>query len=78
MAQHVPGGLSKKKLAAGNLLRELLLVTRTFPTMPDDVVRKVLFFREQNGLPNQGGMLQRGRKRPRGKNGDKLGKKAQR
>ena len=78
VARHVPSLLPEKELVAGNFLRELLVVIGSFPSMSEDVVRKVLFFGEQNGLPDQGGMLQRGRKRTRGKNGDKLGKKAQR
>ena len=49
-ARHIPGVLPKKELAAGNLLCKLLVVTRTFPAMPDDVVRKVLFLENKMGI----------------------------
>ena len=45
--------------------------------MQDDMVRKVIFFGEKNGLPNQGGMLKRGRKKTQGKNRNKFEKKQQ-
>ena len=77
MEMHVPSLLPEKETVAGNLLRKLLVAVWSFPSMSEDVVRKVLFFEKQNGLPNQGGMLQRIRKRTQGKNTNKLGEKSQ-
>ena len=78
MVRYVPSLLPKQKIGAGNLLSKLLIVVKSFLSMSEDMVRKLLFFGKQNGLLNQGEMLQPGRKSPRGKNGNKLGKKAQR
>lgn len=44
--------LPEKKLAAGNLLRQLLVEGRKLSTMPTDVVQRVLYFIPRNTVPS--------------------------
>jgi hypothetical protein len=53
------------EMAAGDILRQLLLEYEKLRTLPADVVRRVLFFESRSALPRKATGSRRGRKRGR-------------
>jgi hypothetical protein len=73
------GGFKEEEVAGGNILRKLLLECRRLPTMPSDVVWRMLHYQQRTWFPYQqvdrrGGVRKHQPSGPPA-NGEKLGKK---